>query len=583
MHNSSYKQQIFDPQLIELLTRSKDTPIYKAQAIGATLAAQAEESADNVVNHAFWSPSSQLSITGTHPWEDVSCCFEPPGSVYESESGEAKGFDEKKLYKFQRNKCEATYSGEIKYFLLREKFGSNTRNQNWNQLWSATDPPFTTSTLYYPKEDGRPSFGSRSPKAQQLCRKKIFQNGVPQIHLYYDTEEGLHNLPQPPRRIPTYSNLPEHPKNVTQSSEKQYSRLEKGGVNIIEYGSDFNKKSSKLYWKSSINVYCSTSRKAYAETPYRIEELRTEDNQIKNYLLQWNRQSFIPESPELEIFTDSSNETWGIVIIDKKYPGSWPTDLINTHINFTKLLTEHDVTSSNGQICISLYRQSNSLIICKKIWGDNTEGALKDFGRIMATLPEDKYISICDKSEHQDNQILQLVSELLCNRDQRSLSFMGMLDKSLLFSTLELDSASTTEGETRENNTDAGDALVKVCNVVSGPNSTNNRHTFDSTRVQNCPRPQKRKVSAICKQELMPSCTKNQRSSLKEKNKVTGICVKEGSQIPKAREIAATLDASAGITADKIISYANCSGYSMLDNNYRLTRDSDVNITDSIL
>ncbi|PVU91925.1 hypothetical protein BB561_004127 [Smittium simulii] len=65
--------------------------------------------------------------------------------------------------------------------------------------------------------------------------------------------------------------------------------------------------------------------------------------------------------------------------------------------------------------------------------------------------------------------------------------------------------------------------------------------------------------------------------------KVTSICVKEGSQIPKARAIGATLAASAGISADKIISHANWSGYSMFDNYYRLTRDSDVNITESIL
>ncbi|PVU93878.1 hypothetical protein BB561_002970 [Smittium simulii] len=296
-----------------------------------------------------------------------------------------------------------------------------------------------------------------------------------------------------------------------------------------------------------------------------------------------------------------------------------------------------EVTLSNGQICISLYRQLNSLIICKKIWGNNIEEALKNFGRIMATLPEDKYTStgnvctyihqpgrcteqldctnrmvliedniqgtietgwstrrrsICDKPEHQDNQLLQLVSGPSCNRDQRPLSPMDPLDKSLLLSTLELDPTSTSEGETREDNTDAGNTLVEVCNVVSRPNSADDRATCDSTRVHNCPRPQKRKVSAINKQELVSSCIENQRSSLKENDKVTestvkfiiivpkekrqrrptermckvkahsnsllypvqaisriikkvaSICVKEGSQIPKARAIGATLAAA---------------------------------------
>ncbi|PVU87336.1 hypothetical protein BB561_006376 [Smittium simulii] len=46
-----------------LITRPKDTPIPKARAIGATLAAQAGASADDIVNHAFW---SNYSIFDSH-------------------------------------------------------------------------------------------------------------------------------------------------------------------------------------------------------------------------------------------------------------------------------------------------------------------------------------------------------------------------------------------------------------------------------------------------------------------------------------------------------------------------------------
>ncbi|PVU93177.1 hypothetical protein BB561_003433 [Smittium simulii] len=80
-----------------------------------------------------------------------------------------------------------------------------------------------------------------------------------------------------------------------------------------------------------------------------------------------------------------------------------------------------------------------------------------------------------------------------------ALSLMVPLGKSLMLPTLELNPASTTEGETKKDKTDSGNTLVEVRNVVTGSNSTDNKTTFNSARVHNLPRPQKRKVFAINK------------------------------------------------------------------------------------
>ncbi|OMJ20059.1 hypothetical protein AYI70_g4345 [Smittium culicis] len=64
---------------------------------------------------------------------------------------------------------------------------------------------------------------------------------------------------------------------------------------------------------------------------------------------------------------------------------------------------------------------------------------------------------------------------------------------------------------------------------------------------------------------------------------ITKLIVTNGKQIPKARAIGATLAASAGISSDVIIFHAFWSGYDMLDNYYRLSRERNINITESII
>ncbi|PVU93877.1 hypothetical protein BB561_002971 [Smittium simulii] len=125
-------------------------------------------------------------------------------SVQESESREAKGFDGEKLYKFQKNKCEATYSKEIKYFFGREaksnqllssanssfallqakiKQGSQQCNhqgccgfssKKCNRAGKKRSTGVLQPVLYNTKEDRRSTSSSRFPETQQLCRGKEF-------------------------------------------------------------------------------------------------------------------------------------------------------------------------------------------------------------------------------------------------------------------------------------------------------------------------------------------------------------------------------------------------------------------------
>ncbi|PVU92584.1 hypothetical protein BB561_003739 [Smittium simulii] len=120
----------------------------------------------------------------------------------------AKGFDEEKLYKFQRNKCKLTYSGEIKK-KLEEKhcvisYGSTLtlhshqykQKMNKEASEAITKEAFNVD-LYNIKKNRRSTSSSRPPETQQLCRGEEFQNGIPDIQMQDNQEKGLYDLSGP--------------------------------------------------------------------------------------------------------------------------------------------------------------------------------------------------------------------------------------------------------------------------------------------------------------------------------------------------------------------------------------------------
>ncbi|OMH83609.1 hypothetical protein AX774_g2884 [Zancudomyces culisetae] len=52
---------------------------------------------------------------------------------------------------------------------------------------------------------------------------------------------------------------------------------------------------------------------------------------------KWNGKAFLPEKPELEVFTDASDTGWGVVIGTKTYAGQWSRQEADWHINVKEL------------------------------------------------------------------------------------------------------------------------------------------------------------------------------------------------------------------------------------------------------
>jgi hypothetical protein len=59
----------------------------------------------------------------------------------------------------------------------------------------------------------------------------------------------------------------------------------------------------------------------------------------RSHLKEWNGLSWITAVTELDIYTDSSDSGWGVVMGNKTCKGLWSTDLINKHINYKELMT----------------------------------------------------------------------------------------------------------------------------------------------------------------------------------------------------------------------------------------------------
>jgi hypothetical protein len=67
--------------------------------------------------------------------------------------------------------------------------------------------------------------------------------------------------------------------------------------------------------------------------PQAQEELRW----WKSHLSQWNGQSFLPQATDVDVYTDSSDNHWGIVINESTLKGSWSPQEANQHINWKEL------------------------------------------------------------------------------------------------------------------------------------------------------------------------------------------------------------------------------------------------------
>jgi Reverse transcriptase (RNA-dependent DNA polymerase)/DNA N-6-adenine-methyltransferase (Dam) len=61
-------------------------------------------------------------------------------------------------------------------------------------------------------------------------------------------------------------------------------------------------------------------------------------------LQSWNGQSFLPATPQHEVFTDASDLGWGIVWHDQTWSGQWGPQEVSQHINWKELMVIWKVT-----------------------------------------------------------------------------------------------------------------------------------------------------------------------------------------------------------------------------------------------
>lgn len=56
-------------------------------------------------------------------------------------------------------------------------------------------------------------------------------------------------------------------------------------------------------------------------------------------LQSWNGHTWIPHSTDVDVYTDASQEGWGIIISDQTWSGQWSQHKQDLHINHKELLT----------------------------------------------------------------------------------------------------------------------------------------------------------------------------------------------------------------------------------------------------
>ncbi|PVU90208.1 hypothetical protein BB561_004980 [Smittium simulii] len=187
----------------------------------------------NLLRFELPGPDSQKRVGQKHSGKGIQ------DSVQKSEFGEVKRFDEKKLYKFKRNACEATYPGEIKYFYKERQnlvsydlpltLHPHSYKLKMNKEASQRNPQVNCSSfskecnragkehntqvlqpvIYHTKKDRVLAPCFRSQETQQLRRAEKIQNVITDIHMQDNHEKRLHGVLKSRRNLYAYSDTSE--------------------------------------------------------------------------------------------------------------------------------------------------------------------------------------------------------------------------------------------------------------------------------------------------------------------------------------------------------------------------------------
>ncbi|OMJ18003.1 hypothetical protein AYI70_g5622 [Smittium culicis] len=309
----------------------------------------------------------------------------------------------------------------------------------------------------------------------------------------------------------------------------------KGSLKAIECGSNDPNKFRELHWESPSNVNCTVIWPPYAKTSSRTEEKLFIENKIMDIdchidsvnlsfwvhkLKSWNGQSFLPKTPELEIFTDSSDTAWGIVVGSKFYSSLWSHSEALMYINAKDLLTILYTLRLRNVVCRSVLVYSDNtttLSHISKFDGTTSPKLLEISENIWNyclrtnTRPQVIYAPSVMNPADPPSRLTEQTKWSISDQTFKKISGLyGIHDVDLF--------ASWTNKKVElfySWFSDSSNPVMENGNMLSGSPETISLTTATTTGNNRNTKPKKQKITAIEQQELVSYGVENQRSFLK--------------------------------------------------------------------
>ncbi|OLY80912.1 hypothetical protein AYI68_g4986 [Smittium mucronatum] len=367
---------------------------------------------------------------------------------------------------------------------------SNVFSQKLNKRITIEEPGILKQSFLYSQEDGRSTPGIRLKEIENPCSTAELQNEITHVDMQDDFPKRLPDVDRSTGCFSKYFNTGKMQEVSQISMEWDIIPIlrsvinweRKRGIKIAAYlediiviaenkdrcqpdtkrersfeanfqRNDYTKSTCYIYRQGSSNKSSPFSwslnvqKNTGTEESATFKKLKPRRDQLK----AWNGHSFFPENPEHEIFTDASDTARGVLW------DSSPTPQIE--------LSNRMVHLQNN-----LYQD-------------------------YLNLRSPRRISVCNKTEQQGCQLLQLLTRPKSSKSQLLSSHLVTMNKPLLLRPVESDSTN----------------LGNIVTGFSGDNETTNNTTSSNSSSS---RPQKRKISAISEQELEPGYMEARRSIL---------------------------------------------------------------------
>ncbi|OMJ10348.1 hypothetical protein AYI69_g10283 [Smittium culicis] len=317
--------------------------------------------------------------------------------------------------------------------------------------------------------------------------------------------------------------------NFPQGSIQQDPGSATRGQQTTECRPDDPKEFGELHWDSSINVDHSTSWKADATPTTRAQK----PSSVNIEFIDIDSDSDETINPEPVILEESANVMERSLVLSRDagngdfyrrqrlslWNRSWPPLLLwNMEPQGGKTLYQHEGTADSvvcteaqecsRKMCVGLLRQHNHTSLCQVIPGHNLP-------RITGINRED--LVLLTQDQHSPTGNIRAIRIKPSGRAQQTDSVKRMVYISGDILDAELAPWATRrspEGPTRESHNTTSDSNVEIRNLAPIPDGAIDFTATASPRNNSGPRSEKRKVSALGKQELELDGLEDQRRFL---------------------------------------------------------------------